>query len=309
MKHIFNKWHLIDMSLETWFIATRPWSLVMTFVATCLAGIMAYTYGSFNIFLFILTMIGLLIAHTAANMANDWYDVKHGVDENAPTAEYRPHPLLFGQVDKRTYKMVVFALYAIGLSISLYLTWLQGIAVMIFSILGILFGVFYTADPIKLKHHSVGEISVFLAFGPLMVGGAFYAITGVFSWDPMFASVPIGLLVALVLLANNIRDKDYDAKVGISTVATDVQESTGMNYYKALLALAYITTIILIGVRIFSPFALISFISIKEALNIVKEFSAKVPLTSDQQTAQLALHFGVLLTLGELLNVLYYTYF
>ncbi|TFH16970.1 prenyltransferase [Candidatus Bathyarchaeota archaeon] len=281
----------------------------MTFVATCLAGIMAYTYGSFNIFLFILTMIGLLIAHTAANMANDWYDVKHGVDENAPTAEYRPHPLLFGQVDKRTYKMVVFALYAIGLSISLYLTWVQGIAVMIFSILGVLFGVFYTADPIKLKHHSVGEISVFLAFGPLMVGGAFYAITGVFSWDPMFASVPIGLLVALVLLANNIRDKDFDAKVGISTVATDVQESTGMNYYKALLALAYITTIILVAARVFSPFALISFISIKEALNIVKEFSVKVPLTSDQQTAQLALHFGVLLTLGELLNVIYYTYF
>jgi 1,4-dihydroxy-2-naphthoate octaprenyltransferase len=309
MKHIFNKWHLIDMSLETWFIATRPWSLVMTFVATCLAGIMAYTYGSFNIFLFILTMIGLLIAHTAANMANDWYDVKHGVDENAPTAEYRPHPLLFGQVDKRTYKVVVFALYAIGLSISLYLTWLQGLPVMVFSILGVLFGVFYTADPIKLKHHSVGEISVFLAFGPLMVGGAFYAITGVFSWDPMLASVPIGLLVALVLLANNIRDKDFDAKVGISTVATDVHESTGMGYYKTLLASTYFSTILLIIGGVFSPFALISFISIKEALKILNEFSVKVPLTSDQQTAQLALHFGVLLTLGELLNVLVQSYF
>jgi 1,4-dihydroxy-2-naphthoate octaprenyltransferase len=277
----------------------------MTFVSTCLAGILAYAFGSFNLFLFILTMIGLLIAHTAANMANDWYDVKNGVDENAPTSEYRPHPLLFGEVDKKTYKMVVFGLYAIGLSISLYLTWLQGILVLVFSALGVLFGVFYTADPVKLKYHSLGEISVFLAFGPLMVGGAFYAITGVFSWDPLFASVPIGLLVALVLLANNIRDKDFDAKVGISTVATDETESKGMQYYKLLLATAYASTIALILVRVFSPFAFISFLSINEAMKILKTFSEKVPMTSDQQTAQLALHFGVLLTLGELINVLY----
>lgn len=293
------------MSLGTWFIATRPWSLVMTFVSTCLAGIMAYAYGNFSVFLFALTMIGLLIAHVAANMANDWYDVKHGVDENAPTAEYRPHPLLDGELDKGTYKMVVFGLYTVGLSISLYLTWLQGIPVLVFSILGVILGVFYTADPIKLKHHSVGEISVFLAYGPLMVGGAFYAMTGIFSWESLIAATPIGLLVALVLLANNIRDKEFDSQVGISTIATDKQESVGMRYYTILLASAYISTIILIVLRIFSPFALISFISIQEAIRIAKSFSDKVPLNSDQQTAQLALHFGVLLTLGELLNVLY----
>jgi 1,4-dihydroxy-2-naphthoate octaprenyltransferase len=281
----------------------------MTFVSTCLAGVLAYTYGSFNAFFFILTMIGLLIAHTAANMANDWYDVKHGVDENAPTSEYRPHPLLTGEVDKGTYKMVVFALYAIGLGISIYLTWIQGLLVMVFSILGVLFGVFYTADPIKLKHHSVGEISVFLAFGPLMVGGAFYAVTGVFSWDPLLASVPIGILVALVLLANNIRDKEFDVKVGISTMVTNIEESIGMQYYKILLVSAYLSTIILVFLEILSPFAIISFLSIREALNIVKEFDVKVPLTSDQQTAQLALSYGVFLVLGELVNVIYHGLF
>ena len=134
---------------------------------------------------------------------------------------------------------------------------------------------------------------------------SFYAISGYFSWEPMYASVPIGLLVALVLLANNIRDKEYDANVGISTVATGKQESKGMQYYKAILAACYISTIILIVVRILSPFAIISFISIMEAMKILKEFNVKVPMTSDQQTAQLALHFGVLLTLGELLNVIY----
>jgi len=296
------------MSLNTWFIATRPWSLVMTFVATCLAGIMAYSFGSFDPFLFALTMIGLIIAHTASNMTNDWYDVKNGVDENAPTAEYRPHPLLFGQVNKDTYKMVIFAQFAVGFAIAGYLTWLQGIPVMVFSVLGVLFGVFYTAGPVKLKYRTLGEVSVFLAFGPLMVGGAFYAITGQFSWDPLLASIPIGLLIALVLLANNLRDRSFDAEVGISTMATGTSVDQGMTYFKALTASVYVSTIALVALRIVSPFALLSFASIKTAMQINRQFSEKVPLTSDQQTAQLALQFGVLLTAGELVNVIYTTF-
>ncbi|MBT6604461.1 prenyltransferase, partial [Candidatus Bathyarchaeota archaeon] len=148
-----------------------------------------------------------------------------------------------------------------------------------------------------------------LAFGPLMVGGAFYAITGKFSWDPLLASTPIGLLIALVLLANNLRDRKFDANVGISTMATGATEDQGMRYFTALTASAYISVIALILLGIFSPFALLSFLTIKTAMEIIRQFSEKIPLTSDQQTAQLALQFGVLLTAGELVNVLYYTFF
>ena len=297
------------MSLKTWVIATRPWSLVMTFVSTCLAGILAYASGSFSVPIFILTMVGLLIAHIAANMTNDWYDVKHGVDANAPTAEYRPHPLLFGELDKKTYKRVIFSLYGLGLIISLYLTWLRGIPVLIFSALGVILGVFYTADPVKLKHHSVGEISVFLAYGPLMVGGAYYALTGAGSLDAMMASVPIGLLVALVLLANNIRDREFDASVGISTLTTNKEEKQGFAYYKTLLSAAYIATTVLIFARVLSPFSVIAFLTLRESYGIVKQFGVKIPLTSDQITAQLSLHYGVLLTLGEFINLIYQSLF
>ncbi|HDJ21993.1 MAG TPA: 1,4-dihydroxy-2-naphthoate prenyltransferase, partial [Candidatus Bathyarchaeota archaeon] len=50
------------MSLATWFIATRPWSLVMTVVSTCLAGLLAYSYGVFSPFLFLLVLVGLITA-------------------------------------------------------------------------------------------------------------------------------------------------------------------------------------------------------------------------------------------------------
>lgn len=295
------------MLLKTWILATRPWSLVMTFVSTSLAGIMAYSSGTFSFYIFFLTMIGLLVAHMGANMTNDWYDVRDGVDVKATTSEYRPHPLLLGEVDKKSYIIAILTLYGIGLSISLYLTYLRGILVLIFSFLGVFFGIFYTADPVKLKYHSLGEISVFLSFGPLMVGGAFYAVSGFFSWKPIFASVPIGLLVSLVLLANNLRDKEYDKKVGVTTLVTGLDESRGLRYYKALLFSSFIITALLILVRILSPFALISFITIKEAVKIMRAFNNKIPLNSDVITSQLTLHFGVLLTLGEFLNVVYNT--
>ena len=293
------------MSLKTWIIATRPWSLVMTFVSTCLAGILAYASGSFSVPIFMLTMAGLLFAHMAANMTNDWYDVKHGVDANAPTAEYRPHPLLFGELDKSAYKKAIFSLYGAGLLISLYLAWLRGVPVLVFSALGVVLGVFYTADPVKLKHHSVGEVCVFLAYGPLMVGGAYYALTGVVSLDAMMASMPIGLLIALVLLANNIRDREYDATVGISTLTTNKEEKQGVAYYKMLLSSAYAATVVLILARVLSPFSVIAFLTLRESYGIVKQFSVKVPLNSDQITAQLSLHYGVFLTLGEFINLVF----
>jgi 1,4-dihydroxy-2-naphthoate octaprenyltransferase len=293
------------MSLKTWFLATRPWSLVMTFVSTCLAGILAYASDGFSIPIFLLTMLGLIIAHISANMTNDWYDVKHGIDENAPTSQYRPHPLLHGELDKSTYKKVIIGLYSFGLIIALYLTLLRGIPVLIFTILGVLFGVFYTADPILLKHRSVGEISTFLAFGPLMVGGAYYALTGKLDLEPMIASTPIGLLVALVLLSNNLRDKDYDASVGIKTLTTNQDIRTGLTYFKILLASAYIATILLIVKRTLSPFSFLTFLTLKEALKIVKNFNVDIPFNSDQITAQLALHYGVLLTIGEFINIIY----
>lgn len=292
------------MSLKTWIIATRPWSLVMTFVSACLAGILAYASGSFSLPLFLVNLMGLMIAHLASNMANDYYDVKRGVDEDAPTSKYRPHPLLMGEIDRDAYKKVVTILYLIGIGFAAYLAWIRGLPVLFFAALGLVFGVFYTADPIRYKYHSVGEVAVFLVWGPLMVGGSYYVLTGEIAVGPMLASTPIGLLVALVLLANNLRDTEFDASVGIKTVTTSTGQREGLKLYKALLASVYVSTAALILVGLLSPFSLITLLTIREGAGIVKMFDREIPVAADPITAQLALHFGVLLTVGELVNAL-----
>jgi hypothetical protein len=61
---------------------------------------------------------------------------------------------------------------------------------------------------------------------------------------------------------------------------------------------------VLIFARVLSPFSVIAFLTLRESYGIVKQFGVKIPLNSDQITAQLSLHYGVLLTLGEFINLL-----
>jgi 1,4-dihydroxy-2-naphthoate octaprenyltransferase len=287
------------MSYKTWYLATRPWSLVMTFISVSLAGILAYGSGSFNILLFLGTMVGLMLAHLASNMANDYFDVKHGVDKvESPTSQYRPHPLLTGEIPRGSFKKAVIGMYVLALIFALALAWIRGSTVLVFTGLGLFFGLFYTADPVVYKRRSLGELAVFMVWGPLMVGGSYFVLTGSVDYAPMLVSTPIGLLVALVLLANNLRDVEYDREVGVETIVHS--KAQGLNLYKGLLLIIYASTIALVAARLLSPLSLIALYTVREAKGIVDVFEEEVPPIADPMTAGLALHFGLLLLAGEI---------
>ena len=287
------------MSLKTWILATRPWSLSMTFVSVSLAGIMAYGSGSFNVVLFLATMVGLMLAHLASNMANDYFDVKHEVDKaDSPTSQYRRHPLLSGDISKGSFKTAIIGMYVVALTLALALAWVRGFTVLMFTALGLFFGLFYTADPVVYKKRSLGELAVFMVWGPLMVGGSYYVLTGSIKYASMLVSTPIGLLVALVLLANNLRDVEYDREVGVATIVHS--KAQGLNLYKGLLLVIYASTIALVVARLLSPLSLVTLYTVREAKGIVDVFEEEVPPAADPMTAGLALHFGLLLLAGEI---------
>ena len=271
----------------------------MTFVSVSLAGILAYGSGSFNVFLFLGTMVGLMLAHLASNMANDYFDVKHGVDKiESPTSQYRPHPLLTGEIPRGSFKTAVIGMYILALIFALALAWIRGSTVLVFTGLGLFFGFFYTADPVVYKRRSLGELAVFMVWGPLMVGGSYFVLTGSVDYAPMLVSTPIGLLVALVLLANNLRDVEYDREVGVETIVHS--KAQGLNLYKGLLLIIYASTIALVAARLLSPLSLIALYTVREAKGIVDVFEEEVPPIADPMTAGLALHFGLLLLVGEI---------
>ena len=104
--------------------------------------------------------------------------------------------------------MAVIGMYVVALTFAP--AWVRGLT---FTALGLFFGLFYTADPLVYKKRSLGEIAVFMVWGPLIVGGSYHVLTGSVDYIPMLVSTPIGLLLALVLLANNLKDVEYEVDI------------------------------------------------------------------------------------------------
>ncbi|MCS7136688.1 MAG: prenyltransferase [Nitrososphaerota archaeon] len=287
------------MSLKIWFLATRPWSFVMTVISVGLAGSLAWRVGSFEPLYFLLTLVGLIAFHAASNMLNDYYDVKHTVDRyGAPTTRYRPHPLISGQIGVRPFQTAIVFLYVVVLSIATYLSFVRGLIVLAFTVAGLFFSYFYTADPFPLKHRALGEVSVFLTWGPLMVGGTYFVLTGRLDVLPIIASLPLSVLVTAVIFANNMRDVDYDKTVNITTLPIILGKERSLRFYQYSLLSAYLVVFALIATAVLPPTTLLVVLTIPDAIRLVRTFRSGIPDAADPLTAQLAFRFGLLMIVG-----------
>ncbi len=281
--------------MKTAFISTRPWSFTMTFSSVTMGALMAALSKAFDPLLYVLTLLGMLAFHAATNVLNDFFDVRHGVDrEGAPTTKYRLHPAAMGQTPLSTILGLSLGLYAFTLATGIYLAFVSSMAILVIVAGGILGSVLYTADPVVLKARALGEVTVFAMWGLLIPLGSYMVQTGAFSWSPLVAAVPIGIFVALVLLANNIRDISYDGSVGNRTLAVALGVRRAAEVYAALLAVAYILVAAGVLFRLVPVWSLVVFLTVPGARKLVSMFSGEIPDNADPRTAALAFQFALL---------------
>jgi 1,4-dihydroxy-2-naphthoate octaprenyltransferase len=293
------------MNLKIWLLATRPWSFTMTAISVGVGGAVAALDGAFDLWLLVVTLLGAVFVHGATNLINDYFDYKSGVDRpGAPTTLYRPHPLVQGLISPTAVLAVSWALYGFAGLIGLYLIWLRGLALLWFVLVGALTSLFYTANPFRYKYFALGELSVFLMWGPVIVGGAYFVQKSTLSAEAVLISLPFGVLVALVLLANNLRDIDYDGRVGIKTLGTLLGTRTTMHCYQGLIIAAYLAIVALIVLKILSPWGLLVFFSAPLAFKLIATLQQEIPHDADARTAQLDTLFGICLILALILEKL-----
>jgi 1,4-dihydroxy-2-naphthoate octaprenyltransferase len=275
----------------------------MTAISVSVGGALAAIDGGFSWGYFLVTIFGAVILHAATNLANDYYDVKYGVDTlDARTAKYRPHPLVEGKLSSRQIALSVFLLYGISFGIGIFLVLDRGWELLILCLAGVLASILYTAPPVKYKYLALGEISVFLMWGPLMVLGAYFVQRQEFSMKALWISIPFGILVALVLLANNIRDIDHDQSKGISTIAIVLGQRKGLTLYFILILAAYIGIVLMSILGPLYLWSLIVLLSVPLALKLFRLMEKQIPDDADARTAQLDTAFGLLLVLSLVLE-------
>lgn len=293
------------MDAKTLFLATRPWSFTMTFSSVTLGALIAALAGYFNPILYLLTFGGMVAFHAATNLINDFFDVKHDVDRmGAPTTKYRPHPVAAGVESPYTIGKWAAFFYGLTLLTSAFLAVSRSPLVLVLVGGGVLGSLLYTADPIVLKARGLGEITVFLMWGPLIPLGAYLVQTGTLSLLPVVLATPIGLLVALVLMANNIRDIEYDGSVGMKTVPVLLGKKRSVSLYQSLLSLTYALVPLFIALNLLPIWSLLVFITLPESIGLWKMFGDQIPDNADPRTASLALKFALFYMASLVLQLL-----
>jgi 1,4-dihydroxy-2-naphthoate octaprenyltransferase len=288
---------------RNWFLASRPWSFAMTAISVSVGSALAALDGPFNWQFGLLALLSAVLLHAATNLINDYYDVVNGIDTvQAATAQYRPHPLVEGLIPLEQVRWVAYALFLLAAGIGIYLSLACGWVVIAIGLTGLLAGLTYTAPPLKYKYVALGEVSVFLMWGPLMVEGAYYVQHQSLSLQAFWVSLPFGILVALVLLANNIRDIDHDRSRGIRTLAILLGRRLGLNAYLALMVLAYTGILILALSGVLTMWVLIIFASLPLAIRLLRQMTRAVPANADALTAKLDTAFGLLLVVSLIIE-------
>jgi 1,4-dihydroxy-2-naphthoate octaprenyltransferase len=218
----------------------------MTITSVAIAGLLAARHQDFDALLFTLAAIGSVIAHAANNMTNDYFDLTEGLDAGAyPRAEYAPHPVLSGIVSRAGLAKAILVANAIDALIMVVLFLERGWPILGFALAGLFISVFYVAPPLRLKARGLGEPSVALVWGPLMVGGTYYAAVGSIPGRVLWISVPYALLVTTVLMGKHIDKIDWDAREGVRTLPVLLGESRSRAVTVALMAGFYVTVLVL----------------------------------------------------------------
>jgi 1,4-dihydroxy-2-naphthoate octaprenyltransferase len=202
-----------------WLVVTRAAVLPMTIVAGLVAGLLAVRQPGFRWPDLALAGVGITVAHVANNLMNDLFDTDVGTDTASyPRTLYAPHPILSGLVSRRALVTAILLAHAVDLAVLLALAVRRGWPVVAFALAGFLLSVAYTAPPLRLKKIGLGEPDVFVVWGPLMVGGTYYAAVGSLPWQVLADSVPYGLLCTSVLMGKHIDKIPYDAPAGTRTL-------------------------------------------------------------------------------------------
>ncbi|MDP9342434.1 MAG: prenyltransferase [Actinomycetota bacterium] len=224
--------------------ATRLPFLSATIVPIGLGIAVAALHGAWHWWLAVLTLVAGACVHLGLNVANDVFDTASGADAaNVTPTQFSggSRVIHYGLLTMRQMQLMSAAFYAVGLGIGLYLAVTRAFwPLLIIGAIGAFISYFYTAPPLRFVHRGLGEIAVFLGFGPIMVLGAYEVQARTFSWEALFASLPVGILIALVLYVNEVPDRPGDGAAGKRTLAVRLSKRAVIAGYVGSVAVAFL---------------------------------------------------------------------
>lgn len=269
-----EEWSRLDI-ISRWLISTRAAVLVITFIPTIIAGLLAFRDGQFNLVLWLLLAVGLLMAHATNNLVNDLTDYYKGVDrDNYFRTQYGVQPIDAGLMTMRQSLVYAAVTGLIALAAGAALVYLRGELTLWLLLLGVFFVLFYTWP---LKYIGLGELAVIVVWGPLMVSGGYYVITGDWSWNAAIASLPYALGATTVIFGKHIDKISADKAKGIRTLPVLLGERNARYTAIGMMVLQYLFIGYLVAIGYFTVALLAVVIAVRQFMLAYKVFSQPRP--------------------------------
>jgi 1,4-dihydroxy-2-naphthoate octaprenyltransferase len=216
--------------LKKWVIAGRPWALPASTMPVLFGTSLAVVIGKVPLhpWRFLLALLAMMILHTAANMLSDVFDYRRRLDrEITPVSG----AIVRGWLSAGQVAAGSAVLFVLGSALGLVLVLMTGRVLLVIGAAGVAIGIFYTV----LKYRALGDLAVFLNFGILGSLGAWVVQASSFSWIPVVWTIPMAMLVAAILHANNWRDILSDTGRNIRTTASILGDRGSLFYYGFLI--------------------------------------------------------------------------
>jgi 1,4-dihydroxy-2-naphthoate octaprenyltransferase len=258
--------------------------------------------GPFHALAFIAALLGAVLIQIGTNLSNDYSDARRGAD-----ADDRIGPVRVtagGLLPPRKVLIATYLTFGAAVLCGVYLIAVAGWLLLAVGAASILAGVLYTGGPRPYGYEGLGEVFVFLFFGIVAVTGSYFVQRRTLPWEAFVLAVPVGLLIAAILVVNNIRDIDTDRRAGKLTLAVRIGRERTRVVFVAMLIVAFVTAWIPWLAGALSPWLLVTLAAAPLAVSvarIVRTHSDGPSLNRAlAESARLALVFCVLLCAGIL---------
>lgn len=297
-------------AVYAWLKVLGPPFILLTVALTLLGTAIAFYQGYFNLILFLLVLAGSACIHFGASCLNDYFDFLGGSDNiNLTPTPYSggSRVLQDGLLKPDDLLKAGIGLLSAGAAIGLALSVLCGWQVLLLGVAGMFLAVGYVEPHINLSAKGFGELAVVVGFGPLLVGGAYFAQAGHFDKVSLFAGAITGILAGLVLWINEIPDFEADDRSGKKNLVVRLGKRSSALIFIWLQPVAFMLTLIGLAVKIMPLAAGLVFLCTPLSLRAVrvagKHYNdVQKLLPANASAIALVITFSLLMSLGFIIE-------
>jgi len=223
-------------SLRTWLLAARPKTLTAAVVPVVVGTGLALGKGMAVPWPALAALGGAVLIQIGTNLTNDYYDFRKGADTHQRVGPARVTQS--GLIAPQTVLAAGAACFALAVVVGVSLVVRGGWPFVVIGLASVLAGWAYTGGPYPLGYNGLGDLFVMVFFGLVAVPGTFYAQALQLVPAVWPAAVAIGATGTMILVVNNLRDMETDARAGKHTLVVRFGRGFGRAEYLTLLLLA-----------------------------------------------------------------------